>query len=203
MLSLRHYCLLGLFVLSSCATQPPVKPQASQPAHNQHIESLSLIKSYTLKGRLGVISSAEYKSFSGSIAWQHSTDTDNLDIFTPLGSVAANISKSRQEIVLTSADGKTTTAQDAESLTQKTMGWRLPLKGLSDWALGRPSNSPITNATWDEQGRLVSLDQEGWHIEYQDYSNDTKTSLPNKITLRTDQVRLKLLIEEWNISQPS
>jgi outer membrane lipoprotein LolB len=201
--SIRNYYLLGLLALSSCATQPPVKPQTNQQINNLHIESLSSIKAFALKGRLGVISSAEYKSFSGSITWQHHNDSDNVNIFTPLGSIAANISKSPQEVVFTAADGKVTKAQDAEALTQKTMGWRLPLNGLSDWALGRPTNAPITNATWDEKGRLLSLDQEGWHIEYQNYSNQKSTDLPSKITLKTDQVRLKLLVEEWTVEQAS
>jgi len=188
-------------MLSGCVTQPTVSHQANQQTHHLHIESLSSIKSFTLNGRLGVIYSAEYKGFSGSVIWQHDPSADNLDIFTPIGSKAANITKSPSEVIFTADDGKITKAQDAEALTQKTMGWRLPLNGLSDWALGRPTNTAITNALWDEQGRLISLDQEGWHIEYQNYSDQASTSLPNKIMLSTDQVRLKLLVEAWQINE--
>jgi outer membrane lipoprotein LolB len=197
--SIRNFYLLGLLILSSCATQPPVIQQANQKIHEQHIASLSSIQSYSINGRLGVIYSAEYKGFSGSITWQHDANTDNVDIFTPLGSKAANITKSPNEVIFTADNGKMTKAQDAETLTLKTMGWRLPLSGLSDWALGRASNAPITSAAWDEQGRLTSLDQAGWHIEYQNYENQSGTALPTKITIKTDQVRLKLLIEAWQI----
>jgi outer membrane lipoprotein LolB len=201
---MRYLCLLAVLFLAACATRPVLKSQGDAMAYSQHLASLDTITNFAIKGRMGVIS--DYKGFSGGLSWQHQAKTeqfeesDQMDIYTPLGSKAASIEKTPQQVVLTSADGKTLQAQDAESLTEQTMGWRLPLSGLGDWALGRPTSSTVDAVTWDENGYLTSLDQDGWHIEYQNYTAHNNTALPSKVTLKTDKVRLKLLIEDWRIN---
>jgi len=81
------------------------------------------------------------------------------------------------------------------------LGVQLPLNGLSDWALGRPINSDILESTWDSQGRLIKIVQDGWLIEYQNYLPNNHISLPQKITLRNDKIFVKIQVDEWKISQ--
>lgn len=199
LLNVRQLPLLALVLLAGCVTQPAVKPSANIALNTQHLAKLAQIHHYTLKGRLGV--NANGKGFSGGMTWEHRPSTDHIDLFTPLGSKAANIKKSTQEVVLTTSDNKVIKADNAETLTEKTLGWRLPLAGLSDWALGKPTASPITASTWDEQGRLLTLAQDGWQIAYEHYSTQAGTSLPGKVTLKNDKLNLKLLIEQWQINQ--
>lgn len=132
--------------------------------------------------------------------WLHLSDTDAIDIFTPLGSKIAHIEKSTAQVTLTNAKGERVSAQDAESLTEKTLGWRLPLSGLSDWAVGRPTQAAIEQQQWDNAGRLTLLEQQGWKIEYTQYMESLGVSLPQKITLRRQNVLLKLVVEQWTVA---
>ena len=93
--------------------------------------------------------------------------------------------------------GHKVSAQDAESLTETTLGFRLPLSGLSDWAIGRPSASKIEAANWDETGRLIALKQDGWDISFENYAMQNGVDLPSKILLKSEKVNLKILVEKW------
>ena len=191
--------LLAALFLGACATQPVPPSTTSAPTNasinQQHLTALATIKSFSLKGRLGVVT--QKQGFSGSIEWQHQQTSDNIDVYSPVGGKVANIAKSTDGVILTDQKGHSIKAQDAESLTDMTLGFKLPLTGLSDWALGKPTTSKIEAATWDEKGQLLTLKQDGWDISYENYTEINGLNLPNKIVLKSDKVNLKLLVEKW------
>jgi outer membrane lipoprotein LolB len=188
-----------ILALSACATQPktPIQlPPENAAIHQQHLAKLANILAFSLKGRLGVVT--QKQGFSGSIEWQHQTSTDNIDVFSPIGGKVANIAKTTSQVILTDQKGRSIQANDAETLTETTLGFRLPLAGLSDWAVGRPTASKIDASSWDAQGRLLTLKQDGWDIGFENYLESNGTFLPNKIVLKSEKVNLKLLVEKWN-----
>ena len=200
----RHLIVAaGLLLLNACATinPPPIsQSKTSIVNHQQHLAKLAEIKGFELKGRLGVVT--QKQGFSGGIDWQHAANTDNVDVYSPVGGKVANINKDATGVTLTKQDGQKMHAQDAESLTETVLGFKLPLSGLSDWALGKPTASNIVNSTWDENGRLLTLKQEGWDISYENYAENNGVFLPNKIVLKSEKVNLKLIVEKWiNISK--
>ncbi len=201
----HHLALILALLLTACAAQPTA-PTSAPPApttasiNQQHLATLAAIKSFTLKGRMGVVT--QKQGFSGNIDWQHQPVTDNVDVYSPVGGKVANIAKTASGVMLTDQKGRSISAQDAESLTEMTLGFRLPLTGLADWALGKPTASKVDASSWDEKGRLLTLKQDGWNISYEAYVqiNGAETNsidLPNKIVLKSEKVNLKLLVEQW------
>lgn len=193
---LRFFLAFIILSLAGCASQPAIKPAADAATHTQHLNSLAHIETFSLKGRIAVNTNG--KGYSGSVSWAHQPDQDTLDVFTPLGGKAAHIVKNTTEVSLTNAKGETVSAQSVEALTEKTLGWRLPLSGLSDWAVGRPTAAPITHQAWDALGRLTQLEQQGWQIDYAQYTPYLNTALPQKITLKNQNLQLRLVIEQWS-----
>ena len=161
------------------------------------ISKIAVVKNYSLKGRLGVVT--QKQGFSGGIEWQHQPASDNIDVYSPIGGKLANISKTASGVVMTDQKGNSISAQDAESLTENTLGFRLPLNGLSDWSIGKPTDRKIEASTWDTQGRLLTLKQDGWDISYENYTENNGIFLPNKILLKSEKVNLKLIVESWSI----
>jgi outer membrane lipoprotein LolB len=198
--AMRTLCLLGLITaLAGCASTPAAKPAPDAAAltlRQQHLQSLGQIQQFSLQGRIGVQTNG--KGFSGSMQWLHNKTDDSIALFSPLGSQVASIKKTPDQFTLEDASGKSYTAADAETLTQEILGWRLPLKGLADWSVGRPTQSPVQNSLWNEQGALTHLEQDGWKIEYSNYQQQGSYLLPNKIYLKSEQLNLKLLVEKWN-----
>ena len=198
--AIRTLCLLGLITaLAGCASAPIAEPDhsaATQALRQQHLQSLGEIQQFSLQGRIGVQTNG--KGFSGSMQWLHNKTDDSIALFSPLGSQVASIKKTPSQFSLEDASGKSYSAADAETLTQEILGWQLPLKGLADWSIGRPTQSPVQNSVWNEQGALTNLEQDGWKIEYSNYEQQGRYLLPNKIYLKSEKLNLKLLVEKWN-----
>ena len=199
--SIRAYltlCLLAtLAACSSLPTQAPIATPASLSLHQQHLASLRRIQQFELKGRLGV--QADGKGYSASLIWQHNAGQDDIRIYSPLGGQLARIQKTGDGIRLEDAQGQVSVGKDAESLTQALLGWRLPLSGLADWALGRPANSAMANLTWDEAGHTLSLNEADWAMAYQEYQASPTAFLPHKLSLKNERVQLKLIVEKWTL----
>ena len=193
--------LIGLTLLvNGCAgtqIRQPAHTAASQALHLQHLAQINAIEQFEIEGRIGV--QANGNGFSGSLRWQHQGDNDNISLYSPMGGQVASIQKTTQNITLTNSSGHQVSAADAETLTQTALGWKLPLTGLADWLLGRPTIGLIEESSWDESGHLISLKQLGWQIAYQDYALQNGQFLPNKIILMSDKVNLKLIIVQWHI----
>lgn len=170
--------------------------------HQRHMAQVGSIQSFQLKGRLGV--QAEGKGYSASTQWSHQNTSDNqIKILSPIGTELANLTTNAEEVSLQTQDGKRYLAKDAESLTQDTLGWRLPLQGLEDWALGRPSKKIAELIEWDGQGKITKMIQNGWQIEYPEYTQKGDFSVPKKIFLKHPKLSLKIAVEEWlSINEP-
>jgi outer membrane lipoprotein LolB len=179
----------------------PVTPTADQnqvqALYQQHLQDNAGIEGFSLQARIGV--QAEGKGFSGSLHWQHNADQDDIFLFSPLGGQVASMQKNGDKVTLTDVNGHMQSATDAETLTQNLLGWRLPLQGLANWALGRPHSTPTQALSLDDKGLIKNLQQDDWVISYDHYSLQNSHLLPSKIVLHNKKLTLKILIEEWRI----
>jgi len=147
---------------------------------------------FDLSGRLAARQGKE--AFTGNLAWRHAKSADELLITSSLGAGVARIVREGDSVVLTTAEPREYKASDAEALTEEVLGFRLPLAGLADWVRGRPSDETAAKVERDEQGRLRSLEERGWRIEYQEYEG----KLPSRMRLTYQDIELRLAISQWN-----
>lgn len=198
-----YFLVIAFFVfLNGCTVAPTQKPiannQSSLAMHEAHLLNIATIKAFNLKGKIGV--QANRNSFSGSLHWQHALKTDHIALFSPLGSQVADIKKTPTFVTLTDNQGQVITEKSAEALTEKVLGWQLPLAGLSDWILGRPSHTGLSDREWDDGGKLIKLTQNGWQIEYTAYTNFGAYPLPVKMHLQHNNVKIKLVIQQQSLN---
>ena len=132
-------------------------------------------------------------AFTGNLTWRHAQSGDEMLISTPLGQGVARIVREGEKVQLTTADGKQYTAPDAESLTERTLGFRLPLEGLADWVQGRPSADTPARLDKAPDGKLRTLEQRGWKVEYLGY----EANRPSLMRLAYQGVDLRLAITQW------
>lgn len=181
-------------LVSACATLPkPVQPPAA--IYAQHLDTIRNIGNFAMSGRMAVLT--ENKGFSGSMRWHHHEEGDDIQFYSPLGGQLGSLNKNNEGVTLTTSNQKTVHASDAESLTQQTLGWSLPLTGLSDWMLGRPTDGEVEVLAWDISGNITHMRQNGWDIEYPAYQMADEKSLPGKIILKNPKLEFKLVVEHW------
>ena len=174
--------LCALLLLSACAELQLLLP-------GDRLE-------FELAGRLAARFRDE--AASGNIAWRHSVDGDEVLITTPVGSTVARLVRDGGGVVLSSADGTEHRADDVEALTERVLGFRLPLAGLTDWVRGRTAPGPVQFEQRDSAGRLQQLEQAGWKVEYQAYRED---GLPVRLRLSYPGLELRLAVHEWKLAR--
>ncbi|MBI3371599.1 MAG: outer membrane lipoprotein LolB [Betaproteobacteria bacterium] len=157
-------------------------------------ERRSLVE-FELAGRIAVRYGRE--AASGNIAWRHADDADELLITTPVGGAVARIVRGPDAVMVTGADGVEHRAADAQSLTERVLGFRLPLEGLADWVRARPSISSVAAAHYDLAGKLTLLEQDGWRIEYLEHESSRSGAMPTRMRLHYPGLELRLAIHEW------
>ncbi len=178
---MRSLCAAAaLTLLAACATPGFLAPAAELE--------------FELSGRIAV----RYRddAGTGNIAWRHGARADEMLLTTPFGQGIARLARTGSEVTLTTQDGRSFSAADAESLTDQVLGFRLPLVGLADWVRGRAAPPPAPRPTRelrDAAGRLAELEQSGWKIEYLEYAG----SLPSRLNLTYPGVELRLAISDW------
>lgn len=186
---------LAMLLMAGCAGVPPAPTALNPELYRQHMQSTAGISAFSIAGRMAL--QTEQRGFSGTMRWQHAASGNHLAFFSPLGSQVADIASNAEGYTLTTSDQKVYAAQDAETLLQQTMGWSLPLQGLSHWVLGRPTSGDFEAIDWDAAGRFTRLRQHGWDIEYPAYMTVNNVTLPSKVLLKSPKLNLKLLIERW------
>ena len=181
-------------LLAGCASTPPA-PVPERPAQVQ-------TTSFALTGRIAV--RYDGKRSSAGVHWQHDTQSDEILLLAPLGQTVARIGRTTQtggrQVFMLDADHRHYTAPDAESLTEKALGWRLPLAGLQYWVLGLPLPGEPFDGRRTQNGEWSVLHQDGWAIHYTRYATSSVNSLPLRMKLQREGLQIRLLIDEWQIN---
>lgn len=195
---------LALALLSAGCATPIVQPAEQQgttgeppkpdvPASPIDAKNLAVEVPFTLLGRLAV--QTDKRGLSGSLHWQHDALRDHISLFSPLGSKVAEI-LSQPGLARLDTGEKSYTAESPEALTQQVLGWPLPVRHLTEWVRGAP-NSRVAQIGQDEHGRSQGFDADGWQVRYLEYRMFSGQFLPSKLTMRSTDVYLKLVIDDW------
>lgn len=190
---------LGALLMAGCGALPQ-QPAVTVPAapiarYYEHLAQVSRIDAFAMQGRIAILT--ERKGFSGSIHWYHHAEGDDIQFFSPLGTQLGALSLTVEGATLTTSNQQSFHADNAEALTQQILGWSLPMQGLPDWMLGRPNDLESAILTWDADGKITHLAEQGWEIEYPVYTAADEFMLPGKVLLKSQKLDLKLVIEQW------
>lgn len=158
-------CAATLAVLAGCATTST--NVATVGAYRDTID---------LSGRLSVNyeKSGNRESMTGNFDWTQRPGTVDVTIANPLGQTVATIEVTPQSATLTQAGRAPVTEADVDTLSQRTLGWPLPVSGLRDWLQGyavdaqgqRFSASPARNEV---------ATKDGWRLRFVEWQDPNAT----------------------------
>lgn len=114
--------------------------------------------------------------------------------------------------VLRDTRGRVVKGKSAEQVLYKRMGWHVPFDELVMWSRGLP-NEGATDIKIDEYGRLMSLNQGIWHVEYQEHQSTLNFTLPTRFTITSlpgqieffdddgdylgDELKVRVILKRW------
>jgi outer membrane lipoprotein LolB len=180
---------LGL-ALSACAPLPPVSSAvAAVPRHaSEHFE---------LEGRLAA--SDGERAASGRIEWQHARGADTWTLISPLGQIVARLDSQPGSAMLLTASGERVFAASADELLPRLLGLAVPTASLSRWVQAVPGVDAEVRAL-DASGRPAQVLDQGWRIDYPDYTSPAADARPARVDLTRGDARLRLIIDTWQAS---
>ena len=176
---------LGLVGCAGPALRPP-------PAE---VAPVAEITRFALEGRLQV-RDAE-RSAAVGFDWQHDGPRDEWLFTGPLGQGLARIESDASGAHMTLSDGRRFEAASAAELAGSLLGVEAPFASLPRWITARPGASAQVR-TVDAQGRPRTLVDQGWTIDYTDYTGEAADALPRKIDVHRGDTRLRLIVDAWN-----
>lgn len=186
MLFMRRIFPASLLLLAGCASLEPSAPtQPAAPVVN------ALLQSFTLQGRVSV--QYDEQSMSGQISWQSSADGDEVLLSSPLGQGLASIHRNAFGVTLTRPGEPMLAAENAEALTQKALGFSLPLSGLRYWIQAKADPFSPGDVRVNAGGVVEQIVQDGWKIDYLQYSENR----PRKIHVTRQGLEIRLVIDAW------
>lgn len=184
-------------LLASCAVQPlRVRPAAVVP-WAERLRLLESIQDFQLSGRLAASNGSD--AFSAGVHWRQRGDEAVIDLSGPLGLGAAHIVESGSSLNVTNAQGVLYRGPPAGEQVAATLGFDPPLASLRYWVLGASDPSAVEGQVLDAQQRLTRLQQQGWQIDYQQYSLVRDQWLPRRLSIAQGRYRLKLVVNSWQL----
>lgn len=190
-----------LLTLSGCHTTKTVTPAETTVPKATWAEreaALSRLQSWHLNGKIAVQSTRD--SGSASVDWFQNRNRYNISMSGPLGASTMKLSGSEGQVSLQMSDGKVYRASSPEQLLKAQWGFNLPVSSMNYWIRGLPVPSVPASTRFDNAGRLSTLIQQGYRIDFLSYSNFGKWELPERISLVSSSLRVKMVVYQWSVA---
>lgn len=183
--------------LVGCTT---VGPTPSKPSAALSVQQITALKQWTLDGQLAFNNTATQTGFSASMHWLNDRNSNRIDVAGPLGLWHATLSDAGKQASLQLSDGRHFVANSLEALMQANLNWFLPVTPLHYWLFAVPQPRVPATLQRDAQGRITDLEQANWRVHYDEYQNIDGYSVPRRIELHQDAVRIRLVIQRWQLT---
>lgn len=194
--------LIALLLLSACQT---VRPPAAARGWPERRAALQALDHYEFNGRVAVTGGG--RGVSAGLQWQQRGRSAEVTLRAPLGLGGAEVHFDDRTISYRFNDSEPVQGDLAVDALNGLLGFDPPLSSLRYWLVGTDDPSQPETHVLDDQARLMSLQQGQWRVEYEDYQERLPSaglvSLPQRLTLSRDALRVRIAIQDWRTSLPA
>lgn len=188
-----------MLLLAACATTTRAPPPAllDDTAQRELLQRLDRIE---LAGR--VAGAVADEGFSAQLALRLQGDRADLDLRAPLGFGSAHVAVDGDSFEFSSSRGERLAGDAAQAAVVRQLGFEPPLRSLRYWLLGVPDPAQPSTPLAGTAG----FEQAGWRITVGERVTATVRSpaaavaVPKRVTLERSPVRLRVLLERWNLA---
>lgn len=195
----RGLLLLLVLLTAACVHRPGLTPPDNLLEHQHQVQT---VDDWQINGKLGIRTADD--NGSASLKWTQQNAGYQINLSGPLGQKRMLITGTPESVRLEQTGEPAQEAKTPEALIRKQLGWTLPVTQLAYWVRGVPApKGRITRLEQNDTGLLAQLQQGDWLITYSNYSdqpfNGKTLALPGKITAEYKDVRLTLVIRQWQL----
>jgi len=198
-LLLSFLSLTFALLITACSTVPTVEIDQAELIllYQARSDVLTAAEGWALKGRLAVNDGEE--GGSGHLSWQQYGQASSMNFHGAFGRGAWQLNADEKGAVLEWADGEVHRADTVGELIEQWLGWTIPVSALAWWVRGLTAPGDWDLRQLNAQGNLEKLSQLGWNIEYGQYRDAGRVSMPVKLTARRQSYTVKFAIQDWDL----
>ncbi len=171
--------------------------EAAERLWDDQQQALQAVNDWDIYGRAFI--KVDRQAYNISLRWQRAAERFLMMLEAPFGQGMIRVEAYGDgPYRLQLPGGQVFTRDTPEILFKDVIGWSLPVTGLTYWIRGLPRPQSSYRHRIDQSGRMRSITQDGWMIDYRGYfPQQEQAQLPRKIILTRGQLTLKLVIEHW------
>jgi outer membrane lipoprotein LolB len=183
--------LLVVLLLGGCTAAPTLPPV---DWNRVKIERQAL-DHWEMTGRAAVATATD--GWTAAITWRQRATDSELRLQGALGVGGVRVLSDGRTFEIETSKGENITAEDAEAALERAIGVPLPVRYLRFWLLGVPAPQTDAVEELDDQGRLSTLEQDGWKAMYDRYVYLNDAWLPGRVRLENGPLRMRVVVDEW------
>lgn len=192
--------ILGLAVLGSACVAPPERPLMPGVDWLERREMLQEIEEFRMEGRLSL--NTGRRGYSGTVSWEQNDDIVDFRFRGPFGFGGFRIHGDPEQLRVKTTAGDELLLRDPEREMTERFGWSLPVHSMRYWILGVPDPALPANEVPAADGPLESMEQGGWLLNYDSYSEAEGLLLPRRMDMERGEVRIRVMTDRWEIPDP-
>jgi outer membrane lipoprotein LolB len=177
-----------VLLLSACVSVPPIPGGSYSKAAREHLYNM---QEWRLEGRLAI--TAPNDSWSANIEWDHLPNSEKIKLYGPLGQGAVVVELTEGVVIIDRGGGNVQTSTQPEQFINQQLGMFVPLQSLRFWAVGLPESGQDYQETTD------GFVQDGWLVAYKEMQQAGVETMPHKMAVSDEHVKLKLIIDQWGL----
>lgn len=183
-------------LLAGCAARAPfeAEPATDGLSLEQRQAALAALPGWEMRGRLAIDTGE--RAYQARFEWRQEADRLRLSIRGPLGAGGVEVSGSDQSLMVR-ARGESYALDDPEIQLSEVLGWWLPVASLDNWLLGLPDRLFEADAKVEAGGRLLSLEQRLWRLDYDRFELAEQWLLPRRIAMNHEDLHIRLTVDAW------
>jgi outer membrane lipoprotein LolB len=186
--------LVAINVLLACTTQPPAPSTATN--WTQHRDAVAALSSWEFAGKVSIKTATSAEN--ARLRWSQQPDKLRLEVSGPMGLQPFVLEREGSSLRVF-RDKHWQSLATATGALEAELGWPLPLPLLSWWLRGLPDPAVAVTTRELSDGRLQTLEQDGWLLRYDAYAEVDGIKLPSRIRFQREDVSGKILLKRWTI----
>lgn len=185
----RSVIFLLASLLTACSFSPEKPVDVYRLADMQFLQQQ---ERWYFEGRLAMAD--ERDSISAAISWRHGLERDDIELTGPLATGRMTISVAGDMVVIDDGDKRQEFRGPVDEVLAEQLAVLMPVRALKYWVLG--AVDPTQKFAAQHDGFL----QAGWRVSFKEMQRVNTLLLPRKINAEKDKTRIKLVVDQWDLS---
>lgn len=185
-----------MLVLAACNTTS----RMDAPVNSEWEQRKAVLQSlnhWEFTGSINVRDANE--AHSSRIRWRQQDEQYRINLWGTFNIGATEINGRPGEVRIDQQGEEPVITESPEEMLYQRIGYELPVTELNFWIKGIPAPGHSEAMNFAENLQLLGFEQAGWRIDYLGYTNIGTESLPTRIRIQKDPLRLDLIRLNWTL----